>query len=153
MSCATIRSSPREAYLKRCTSIYVSVVDVGLHVWHRQERLRLPWISTSGGLILLSFYSVGVYPLLAFPFCECLTVLSRPPMSTMLTHVLFIPSRLLPLTIGNILKLVPRCDSSLFWISRIRKSFSHLMVLISCCTCPLCLDIASCRLAPDCKCS
>ena len=41
-------------------------------------------------------------PLLAILFCECRVLQSRPFMSTMLPHVLFIPSRLLPRTIGNI---------------------------------------------------
>ena len=82
-------------------------------------------------LILLSFYLVGVCPLLAFPFCECLTVYSKPSVSTMLPHVLFILFRLLPRTIGNIFKLAPRCASLVFSISRIGKIFAQLMVSIS----------------------
>ena len=82
-------------------------------------------------LILLSFYLVGGCPLLAFPFCECLAVYSRPLMSTMLQHVLCIPSRFLPRTIGNIFKLAPRCASFLPSIRSIGRRFAQRMVSIS----------------------
>jgi hypothetical protein len=82
-------------------------------------------------LILLSFYLVGVRPCLAFPFCECLAVYSKPSVSTMLPHVLFILSRLWPRTIGNIFKLAPRCASFLPLIRRIGRRFAQRMVSIS----------------------